>query len=298
MDPQKGISLAKLRSFIAVADERQFRKAANKLGLSQPALSTQIRELEESCGASFFYRTTREVRLTAEGEAFLRHARSIIDAVGTAVSHLRDQVTLKRGRVIIAATPSVAANILPSSIRVFVSQFPGVHVEVIEDGAGGVVRQVESGTVDFGIGPKPIRRSDLIFTTLVRDRFVGVVAAGHPIADSKRVRLSTLLNYPFITTIEGTSIRATLNQLFWQRRLDFNPIHRLVQTQSVIAMVAAGLGVTLLPALALSTLNLEHVVTVEVSDPDVWREIGVLRQRGGNRSLAAREFVKALAPRE
>ena len=107
------ISLAKLRSFIEVAEEKQFRKAAEKLGMSQPALSTQIRELEKSCGVPLLARTTRSVRLTVEGERFLRRAQKIVADLELAVADLREQAVLKHGHVTVAATPSVASNILP-----------------------------------------------------------------------------------------------------------------------------------------------------------------------------------------
>lgn len=295
MDTRANISLAQLRSFIAVANEKRFRKAADKLGLSSPALSSRIQELEASCGVALLIRTTREVRLTAEGERFLLHARRIIDDLNVAVSDLQEQLTLKRGRIVIAATPSAAANILPCTISSFMDGFPNVQVEVVEEGATDVIHHVENGLVDFGIGPPPDRRSDLLFSLLVRENFVGIVGINHPVAKMKRIKLRALLNYPFVTTVEGTNIRSTLEHISRQEGLDFNPVHKLVQLQAVVAMVAAGLGATMLPALTLPMLNLDKVVVVKVFDPVVWREIGVLRRRGGDPSTASTRFLRALA---
>src|SRR5690242_19963988 len=100
-------NLTRLRSFIAVAQERQFRRAAERIGLSQPALSAHIRELEQDLGVALFSRTTRSVRLTAEGESFLHRAQRALDDLSAAVLELRERAELKRGRVAIAATPTV-----------------------------------------------------------------------------------------------------------------------------------------------------------------------------------------------
>ena len=251
--------------------------------------------MEASCGVALFIRTTREVRLTAEGERFLLHARRIIDDLNVAISELREQLTLKHGRIVIAATPSAAANILPGTISSFMKAFPNVQVEVVEEGAADVVHQVENGLVDFGIGPPPDRRSDLLFSLLRQENFVGVVGINHPVAKMKRIKLRGLLKYPFVTTVEGTNIRSTLEHIFRRERLDFNPVHKLVQLQAVVAMVAAGLGITMLPALTLPMLNLNNVIVVKVFDPIVWREIGVLRRRGGDPSAASNRFLRALA---
>src|SRR5579875_2194376 len=144
------VGLTKIRSFVAVAQTRQFRKAAEALGLSQPALSAHIRALEHELGAALFMRTTRSVTLTAEGERFLRCARSILKELDRAICELRDQAQLKTGRVVVAATPSVAANVLPKALAAFKARHPDVQLHVREEPAAGVERRVEAGDADFG----------------------------------------------------------------------------------------------------------------------------------------------------
>lgn len=288
------VSLIQLRSFIAISNEKRFRAAAERLGVSSPALTTRIQELEAACGTPLLVRTTRDVRLTAEGEQFLLHARKIVDDLDAAIYDLRERVTLKRGRIVIAATPSAAANILPSAISSFRLSFPDVQVEVVEKGAADVVHLVEDGRADLGIGPPSDRRRDLAFSSLMQDRFVGIVATRHEMAGLKRIKLRALLNYPLITTVEGTNIRSTLEYAFRQRGLDFDPVHKLVQLQAVIAMVAAGLGITILPALTLPTLNLAKVEVLEVFDPKISRQVGVLQRHGGVPSAAAHGFLVVL----
>jgi LysR family carnitine catabolism transcriptional activator len=287
------VGLTKIRSFVAVAQTRQFRKAAEALGLSQPALSAHIRALEHELGAALFMRTTRSVTLTAEGERFLRCARSILKELDRAICELRDQAQLKTGRVVVAATPSVAANVLPKALAAFKARHPDVQLHVREEPAAGVERRVEAGDADFGIGPVPARSGDFRFSFICRDRFVGVVSTGHPLARYRRVTLQQLVSYPLITTIPESSIRNSLEAVLDARGIAFHTDHLLTQHQTVIAMVAAGIGVAFLPALALGQLDASRVVKLKV-DPEVTRDIGVIERKGGAPSIAAREFLLML----
>jgi LysR family carnitine catabolism transcriptional activator len=288
------LSLVKIHSFVAVAEAGQFRKAAEKIGVSQAALSTNVRDLERHLGVALFSRTTRSVRLTVEGERFLRNVRLVVDDLAAAVADVRDQAELKRGRLIVAATPSVASNILPGAISAFKERFPGVQVQVAEDSSSGVEQRVETGAADFGVGPMPARRADLAFNFLCRDRFVGVVASSNPLARRKMARLSQLLAYPVLTTGPDSSIYNSLRTVLDQRGMEFRTDHLLSQHQTIVAMVAAGLGVAILPMLALGNLDLRNIATLDILDVEIGRDIGVLQHKGGSVSSAAQEFLRYL----
>ena len=288
------LSLTKIQSFVAVAEAGQFRKAAEKIGVSQAALSTNVRDLEHYLGVALFARTTRNVRLTVEGERFLRNVRVIVDDLAVAVADVRDQAELKRGRLIVAATPSVASNILPGAMSAFKERFPGVQVQVAEDSSSGVEQRVESGAADFGVGPTPARRGDLAFSFLCRDRFVGVVPRSHPLAKRKKIRLAQLAAYPLLTTAPDSSIYSSLRTVLEQRGMTLRTEHMLSQHQTIVAMVAAGLGVALLPALALGNLDGRGIALLDVTDVQIARDIGVLQRKGGSVSSAAHEFLRRL----
>lgn len=287
------VSLARIRSFAVIAEEKQFRKASEKLGLSQPALSTHIRDLERELGIALFSRTTRSVRLTVEGERFLHRVQALLHDLDAAVMEVRDQALLRRGRVMVAATPSVMANILPAAISAFVAKFPAVHVEIVEDSSDGVERRVQEGDVDFGIGPLPGKRSDLNFSFLVRDQFVGVIPHGHPLTNRRRVALRQLVGYPLISTRPETSIHIMLERALAKQGLHARTRYTVTQHQTVVSMVAAGLGVALLPAQALTTLDCSRVSITKI-DHDIAREIGVLQRKGGESSSACKAFLHLL----
>lgn len=287
-------SLTRIRSFAAVAEEGQFRKASERLRVSQPALSTHISELEHQLGVRLLNRTTRSVRLTAEGERFLRRVQAVLHDLDGAVSEMRDQALLRRGRLTIAATPSVMANILPGALSKFTSRFPGVHLEAVEDTSVGVERRVEEGQVDFGIGPLPSRRSDLDFLFLLRDRFVSILPAGHTLSKRKAIDLRHLADETLITTLPGTNIYNILVRALEKSGLEIHPRYTMTQHQTVVAMIAAGLGVALLPALTLATLDCSRVTIAELKDVNIVRDIGILQRKGGASSSACREFVSVL----
>jgi LysR family carnitine catabolism transcriptional activator len=287
-----GLSLPRIRSFVAVAEERQFRRAAERVGLSQPALSAQLRELEEYLGAALLSRTTRHVRLTAEGEKFLQRARNILADLESAVLEVRDQASLRRGRLAVASIPSVASRILPGVAATFQQRFPGIDVQVIELGARDVERCVAGGDANFGIAARPDRNSELAFTFMLRDRFVGLVPKTSRLARRRRVQLRALFEYPLITTVPGTSIRATLERACQEHGQSLRVTHSVTQHQTVVAMVGAGLGVSLLPNLSL-TENTE-VARVMVVDPQITRDLGVVQRKGEAASPAAREFIGSL----
>ena len=287
-----GLSLPRIRNFVAVAEERQFRRAAERVGLSQPALSAQLRELEEFLGTALLSRTTRSVHLTAEGEKFLVRARNILADLDSAVLEVRDHASLRRGRLSVASIPSVASRILPATAAAFMARYPGIDVQIIELGAADVERRVAGGDADLGIGAAPDRNSELVFSFLMCDPFVGLVSNENPLARRRRVPLRALFEYPLITTVPGTSIRATLERACREHGQSLRVTHSVTQHQTVVAMVGAGLGVALLPRLSLT--ESPGVTRLTVVEPEITRDLGVVRRKGEAASAAAHEFIGAL----
>ncbi len=284
------VSLGRLRGFVAVAEERQFQRAAERLGVAQPTLSAQIRDLEASVGTALFSRTTREVRLTVEGERFFHRARRILADVEAALADLHSHADLRHGRVVIAATPSIASSLAPVAMGEFRARFPDIALQLHELPSPEVDGMVRDGAADIGFGPLSPGQSDLAFTPLFAERFRGVVEAGHPLANAGRTTLARLARHPLITTAHGTGIRETIDRALRDCGLPAGADHELQRYETVVALVEAGLGVGLLPELSLFTTDLRRVSVLEVVEPTVSRDIGLLRRKGGAPSSAASEF--------
>ncbi|MFT4191540.1 MAG: LysR family transcriptional regulator [Comamonas sp.] len=286
------ISLGKLRSFVAVAEECQFSRAAERLGISQPSLSAQIKELEQVLEVSLLSRTTRSVTLTAEGKRFLNRARQMLADVDMAVLEMRQQSQLARGRIVIASTPSVSAAILPQAINVFASQFPEIEIQLNEDSFAIVQDLIESAAADFGFGAAPERPGTLAFQPLYRERFYAVLPAGHVLSKRSRLTLSDLLQYPLLSTLPGTSIRATIEHALRDQGLYLNTRHMLARIETVLGLVAAGQGVAILPALTLLTIDPARFDVLPITGAHIARDVGLLQRKGGSASSAADAFVQ------
>jgi LysR family transcriptional regulator, carnitine catabolism transcriptional activator len=291
------LSLSRLRSFVAVAGERQFRRAAERIGVSQPALSAHIRELEQDLGVALFSRTTRSVRLTAEGESFLHNAQRVLEDLNAAVLEVRERAQLKRGRLVIAATPTAASRTLPPVIMSFARRFAGVRIRVLETNASEVASLVGSGQADLGIGPRPEDRTDLKFSLLYRERLCAVLPRGHELARRRQVRLDELIRYPVLTMASGSAIYESIERALRENAVKISTDHVLTQHQTAIAMAAAGLGVALLPEGMVARSNQRGIVVAAITDPELTGDIGILQRKGGSVSSAASEFLKCW-PRE
>lgn len=286
---------AKIRTFAAIADLGSFRKAADQLHLSQPALSAHVRDLEQILGVPLFHRTTRSVRLTADGQRFLVRAQRAIDEIESGVLEVQDQVTLRRGRVVIACVPTIACHVLPKVLASFSRQYPGVELQVLDDVAQMLVRRVADRLADIGIGPRPDRSHDLRFTSITHDRFVAVFPQGHPLAKSPTVRLRELVDYPLLTLISGTNVRAVLESAFERNGLTFDPAFEVQNHYTLGGMVEADLGITVLPSMAFSMLSNPLLKTAVIARPAVIREVGIIQRRDQSMTPAMSAFLEILS---
>ena len=171
------VSLRQLRAFDEVARQGAFAPAARELCLTQSALSESIRQLEDALGMRLFDRTTRTVGLTSAGQAFLVDVRHAFDTLEQGFQNLGDLAALRRGKVRIAAAPSVLAVLLLPVLPALRAQYPGIEVDLIEDSAEGIAQRVQAGLVDFGVGAAHPAGGDLLTQPLAGADGGGTVRA-------------------------------------------------------------------------------------------------------------------------
>lgn len=287
--------LSKIRTFAAVASNGSFRKASEQLHLSQPALSTHIRDLEETLGIRLFHRTTRSLRLTAEGERFLARARRALDEIETGIIEMRDEATLQRGRVVVACVPTIACNVLPKVVAGFSRRYPGIQLQIFDEYAQTMIRRVATREADIGIGPPQEQSDDLQFSTKTHDRFVAVFPQNHPLAAASTVRLRDLLKFPVLALVSGTNVRTILEEAFRRRRIAFRPAFEVFNHYTLGGMVEAGLGVTMLPSMAFSMLSNPLLKTATIVEPVITREVGIIRRRDYTPTPAVKAFLDMLS---
>jgi len=282
-------SLRHVLTFVCLAETQSFRRAAERLRLSQPAVSAHIRDLERQFGVPLVHRTTRHVSLTAEGQAFAARAKRALDELDMASQDLRDLAAVHRGRVVVACIPPMMASLVTRAVRRISEEHPALEVQIMDVLSGQVVQLVARGDADFGIGPRPMAE-DLSFTRLHRDRYVAVVPHDHPLVGRGAITLNELATYPIVAMRRDANARQVLDQTI-RRREPLRPRFEVLHLFSVGRMVEAGLGLAVLPRSAIPVTASSRIATVEIKSPRIYREIGLITRREYQYSPAARTFV-------
>ncbi len=285
------ISMRQLRAFIAVAEAGSFHRAAARLARSQSSVSVSVRGLEDELEVPLFHRTTRRVRLTREGERFLSRARGALDELGLAVAELRDEALLQRGRVRLGTSPTISSSRLPPVLADFQARYPGVAIDVAEDFALPVLDKVRAGEIDFAIGPKNDLARDLAFRPILHDPFHAVLPPDYPLAGRAAVDLDELAGEPVLAMPSASALRVVLEEAFRDRGHVLNPRFVVSHHLTLIAMVEAGLGVTVLPALCLPASGFGRIQHAVLSAPALARELAVITLKGQALSPAAAQLA-------
>lgn len=280
-------SIQQLRVFVAVAHSRSLAEASERVHLSQPAISIALRKLEESVGGALFARTTRQLALTPEGEAFLPVAVRLLNDWNEAFEDLNDQFSKQRGKVTVAALPTLAAGLFPRVVKVFHEAYPRINLSLHDVLADQINQMVREGRADFGLSVPPSDADDLTFEPVLEDSYVAVCPIGHPLLSQSSVAWSQLAAYPFIGINRLSSSRQDIDRIMESvgGRLDILCDARQIAT--VGRMVAAGLGISVLPSLSfrqISTDGIEHRPLIE---PTIRRELGIVLSRHHPPSAAA-----------
>jgi DNA-binding transcriptional LysR family regulator len=249
------MDLKRLRYFVTVADELHFGRAAKKLGMTQPPLSQQIQLLENELGMRLFHRTRRHVELSSIGKVFLAEARSLLKQSEEAVARTRRVQRGETGRLSIGWMPWSILTPLPYMIREFCQRFPEVHLDVHSLSAEGQVDALNEGTIDagfvlwtsdFGL---PSRSGRLKTEIIMRPPLVLVAPDSHRFASRAPLELAELANQPYILfKRESGQVFYDYVISFYQRNgIQLNIRHEADHPSTVLGLVAAGLGITLLP---------------------------------------------------
>ena len=245
------MELRHLRYFVAVAEERHFGRAAERLHIAQPPLSQQIRRFEAELGEPLLYRTTRSVELAPAGEALLERAREILAAFDSAVEDARRAARGEYGRLAIGFTGSSTYAMLPTIAAAMRTELPGVVLDLQgELLTPAQVARLIDGTLDLGLLRPPVRERELSTEVLHSEPLLAVLPNSHPLANADAVPLELLSDEPFVTY--PSHFRSVVHDAVEDACAahGFKPVavHEVAETATLVSFVAAGLGVSLVPA--------------------------------------------------
>ena len=288
------ISVKQLQGFVAIAELGSFAEACEHLHLSQPALSAAIRKMENSLGGQLFARSTRSVALTPEGAEFLPVARRLLMDWNEGLEDLRGLFALQRGKLSIAAMPSFASNCLPRSLMELVQRFPNININVQDIVMEEVISAVQSGRVELGITFEPDNLDGLDFQPLFNDRFVAIVPPQHALAAQTQVAFADLLDHVLVSLNRGSSTRRWTEAAI--AAADRQPPHifEAFQLTTVCAMVAAGVGVAVVPALCQGQMEALGAICRPISHGGIERRVGIFTRRRQALSAPAQKFIELL----
>ncbi|MAK42836.1 MAG: LysR family transcriptional regulator [Spongiibacter sp.] len=281
------VSVKQLRAFVAVAETGSFAQACEQLNISQPALSMAVKNLEDEVGGSLFLRSTRSLSLSPEGSAFLPTAQRLLRDWSDAFTDLQRLYSLQQGKLTIAAMPSFASTRLPAVLATYRQQFPNIDIAVRDIVMEELIEAVRAGRVELGVAFEPDDSEGLEFEALFTDRFVAVLPEAHPLLTRSRLRIKDLLGDTVIPLNRGSSTRRWTEDAFARESLSPPAIFEAFQLTTVGAMVAAGLGVALVPALCEEQMHQLGARCKPISGRCIERRVGIIRRRRQQLSSAA-----------
>lgn len=277
-------SLSDLEAFVAVAELANFRRAAEAVHLSQPALSRRIAKLEDALGVRLFERTTRTVSLTTVGREFARKARALLGDLEEALLGMEDIAATRTGEITVACVPSAAYYYLPGFIKRFHARYPRIRVRVIDETANLVLSAVIRGEADFGLDFIGAQEPELDFQAILEEPFVMACRHDHPLAKKRRVTWAELAKHDYMTVSKSSGNRLLIDNALAavasRPRWSYETRH----VSTMLGLVEAGLGVAVVPRLALPAGRHPVLASVPIAEPKVTRTLGLIRRR--NRALA------------
>jgi LysR family transcriptional regulator, hydrogen peroxide-inducible genes activator len=288
-----------LRYVCAVADTGSFSRAAERCQIAQPSLSQQVLKLEEELGAKLFDRLGRGVRLTESGRAFLPHARVILEQMDLARATVAANDSAFRGSVTIGAIPTVAPYLIPRYTADFTKRHPEARLRIVEETTPVLIAGLRDLSIDFAILALPLRHKDLELQPIRTEPLLAAVPKQHPLASSDSLSLADLRGESFVLLRDGHCFRDLSLSICRSANVNPNIAFESGQFSSILGMVAAGIGLSLVPDMAVD--RNAGCRYVRLRDPRAVRTIVLasLRGRSFNRvqqALAA-GFQRGHGPR-
>jgi DNA-binding transcriptional LysR family regulator len=287
------ISTRLLYAFVALDELKHFTRAAERCHTSQSAFSVMIQKLESAVGTKLFERDTRNVTLTPEGELFAEVARSLISEIESAFDNMSDYVARRRGRVSIAALPSLAAKGLPAVIAEYRSLYPGVTVTLHDALSDQCLSLLRQGKADLVLTAPGANFLEFESRTLCSDPFYVVCRRDHPLAKKRLIHLRDLTGHEIIHLAKSSSVRQHVDILL----RDVQAVHSGFEVEhlaTVAGLVEQGLGISLVPELTLFQFRQLDLVAIPLEAQDPMRPILIVKRKDQTLSIAAQAMLELI----
>lgn len=289
------MEMQQLRYVVAVARTGNFSRAAEQCHVSQPSLSQQILKLEDELGERLFDRMKRVTKLTPCGEAFLPRAQRILQEAEAAQREAAEVTGLLRGTLTIGVLPTIAPYLLPKAIVEFTEKYPGVEIIVQEDTTARLLKQTLEGEIDFALLSPPIHEERLAVKHLLTEELLLALPPGHRLDGTRKITVENIADERLIVMKEGHCLGdQVLN--FCERR-DWRPqiSFRSAQLETIQALVRAGVGISLIPAMAARGASGQLITYRSLQTPRPSRKIVAVQLHHRTPGRAAQEMLKVIS---
>jgi len=288
------IEVGEIEAFIAVAEKSSFKAAAESLFISQPALSRRIEKLEIELKCRLFERTTRRVSLTDAGRQFLVHAQAVTEEISRAYLGVQARAAARSGHVTMACVPSVANHLLPTVLKKFAHTNPAVRVKIIDESARIVLDSVLDGSADFGLNFLGSQEADLDFQAIRVEPYMVVVPLGHPLQQHRSLRWDALAQETLISVSRNSGNRLLIDNAFANAKHRPAIHYEINHVTGAMQLVAAGLGIAIVPGLALSDAHHAGLAGIPLTDPAIARTLGLITRKGDRMHAHAQQLADLL----
>jgi LysR family hydrogen peroxide-inducible transcriptional activator len=288
------MELHQLRYFCAIADAGSFSRAAQQSHVSQPSLSQQILKLENELGARLFDRLGRAVRLTELGRIFLPRARAVLRDLEAARTELVERKTSISGPICVGVIPTIAPYFLPTILAAFSRKCPQARVSVVEETTSRLLEKLRAGSMDVAIVALPLdlRGHEFESFRLMTEKLIAALPKRHALSRRRAVSLSELQCEPFLLLRDGHCFRETTVAACKRARMNPQVVFESGQFSSILSMVSAGLGVSVVPEMAVE--KRPGCSFIPLVDDRASRTIGAVMLKGASRTRVTEAFFAHL----
>ncbi len=280
-----------LEIFLEVARLSSFSRAAEKRFRTQPAISSQIRGLEEEVGARLLDRSGGRVSLTAAGKLFFKYAEETIERRKTIFTEIAETERVPRGEIVVGANEGTCLHILPEVFAQFKRDYPNVSVSIKRSDYAKILESILENAVDFGVVSLPVNDNRLEAQMIHRDHLVAITAPGHALAHKKTVSVAEVATYPMVLPKLGHT-RDALDELFYDHHVKPKLAMELDSSELLKRFVAAGVGVGFIARSNIEEdIRAKALVAITLADVQIHRDLALVFRKDKSLSRAARAFM-------
>ena len=291
---QLRLDLDGLETFIAIVELGSFSQAATRMHISQPSVTARLKKLEQRLGVQLLERTTRRVAPTREGGRLYQAASQALEGLRQVVGEFDGATGRGNPRIVVAATPMIAATTLPRLIHAYRQRFPEVRIQLLDLLYRDVIQQIESGGADLALVAFDGDSARLSYQPLAEEALLLVVPGQHPLARRRKILLAQALSWPLMVLDRYTQVASSIAEACRQRALALPQLTTASNLNTLLGMIDAGNGITFLPA-SMAQINAQRRrVTLQVSDFQLTRQYGILSRKNRELNGAAQGFVRHL----